>query len=96
MKDIEEILKILGICMTRPTNTRFVWINQSHYIQQILVKFGMKNAKPASTLMDSSIKLDNKISKILSQNNYELYQRIVRKIIFTVIVTWINIIFAMN
>ena len=60
------------------------------------MKFSMKNTKSVTIFMNSSIKLDNKTSKILSQNNHELYQRIVGKIIFAAIATWIDIVFAMN
>lgn len=42
MKDMGEVSKILGIHVTRPNG--FVWIDQNHYIQQILMEFNMENA----------------------------------------------------
>ena len=72
MKNMKEVSKILDIHVTR-SNNEFVQINQNHYIQQILMKFDMKNVKSAFILMSSSIKLDDKISKIFSQNDHELY-----------------------
>src|SRR5204863_5339528 len=65
MKNMRKVSKILNIHVTR-SNNEFVQINQNHYIQQILMKFDIKNAKSAFILMSSSIKLDDKISKILS------------------------------
>ena len=61
---MREVSKILNIHVTR--SNEFVQIDQNHYIQQILTEFDMKNAKSAFTLMSSSIKLDDKISQILS------------------------------
>jgi transposase InsO family protein len=96
MKDIREVSKVLGIRVTRPTNTGFVRIDQSHYIQQILMEFGMENSKPATTSMDPSIKLDNETSEILSRNDHELYRRIVGKTMFAAIATRIDIALAVN
>ena len=72
MKNIEKVLKILSIHVTRKSNSS-IKIDQNHYINQILVKFSMKNAKPAATSMNSSIKLDNQISEMLHKRDHELY-----------------------
>ena len=66
MKDMREVSKILDIHITRFINKEFVQIDQNYYIQQILMKFSMKNTKSAFTLMNNSIRLDDKISKVLS------------------------------
>ena len=94
MKDMGEVSKILGIHVTRPNG--FVRIGQNHYIQQILTEFGMENAKPASTPMSPSIKLDDETSEILSRNDHELYQKMIGKLMFAAIATWIDIAFAVN
>ena len=95
MKNMKKVLKILDIYITR-SNNEFVQINQNHYIQQILIKFDMKNTKLTFTLMNSSIKLDNKISQILSQQDHELYHKMMRKLMFTLIIIQINIIIIIN
>ena len=64
MKNMRKVLKILSIHVTR--FNEFVQIDQNHYIQQIFMKFSMKNTKSAFTLMNNSIRLDDKISKVLS------------------------------
>src|SRR5438034_11620159 len=89
MKDMGEVSKILGIHVTRPNG--FVRIDQNHYIQQILVEFGMENAKPASTPMNPSIKLDDETSEILDQDDHELYQRMIGKQMFGAVAVWIDI-----
>ena len=65
MKNMRKVSKILDIHVTR-FNNEFVQIDQNHYIQQILMKFDMKNAKSAFIFMSSSIKLDDEISQILN------------------------------
>ena len=72
MKNIGEVLKVLGIHVTRESNSS-IKINQNHYINQILVEFGMENAKSAATSMNSSIKLDNQISEMLFKKDHKLY-----------------------
>src|SRR5439155_990025 len=44
MKDLGEVKKILGIHVTRGPN-RSVKIDQHHYIQRVLVEFGMENTR---------------------------------------------------
>jgi hypothetical protein len=96
MKDMGEVSKVLGIHVTKPNNTGSVRINQNHYIHQILVEFGMENAKPASTPMSSSIKLDDETSKILSRDDHELYRRIIGKLMFAAVAVRIDIALAVN
>ena len=95
MKNMREVLKILGIHVTR-SNNGFVQIDQNHYIHQILTEFGMKKAKLTATFMNFSIKLDNQDSKVLSQQNHELYHRIMRKLMFALITVQIDIVTAVN
>ena len=95
MKDMGAVSKVLGIHVTRP-NTGFVRIDQNHYIQQILMEFGMENAKPTSTPMNPSIKLDDETSEILSRNDHELYRKMIGKLMFAAIATRIDIAFAVN
>src|SRR5438034_6606707 len=94
MKDMGEVSKILGIHVTRPNG--FVRIDQNHYIQQILTEFGMENAKPASTPMSPSIKLDDETSQILNQQDHKLYRKMVGKLMFASIAVRIDITTAVN
>src|SRR5436190_9400127 len=58
MKDLEAILKILGIHVTHKFNGS-IKIDQGHYIQQVLIEFSMENAKPALVPLSPSINLEN-------------------------------------
>jgi len=85
MKNMKKVSKILEIHVTRGTSDS-IKIDQSHYIHQILTEFDIEKAKPAATLMNFSIKLDNQDSKILSQQNHKLYHRMMEKLMFALIV----------
>ena len=94
MKNMKEISKILKIHVIRKTSD--IKIDQDHYIHQILTEFDMKKAKLTITLMNFSIKLDNQDSKVLSQQNHKLYCKIMKKLMFALIVIWIDIIITIN
>ncbi|XP_021714888.1 uncharacterized protein LOC110682853 [Chenopodium quinoa] len=55
MKDLGEANVILGIKITRTENG--VSLDQFHYIEKILKKYGYFDCKPASTPYDPSVKL---------------------------------------
>ncbi len=95
MKDMGEVSKVLGIHVTRPSGGG-LQIDQSHYIHQILMEFGMDNAKPTSTPMSPSIKLDDEASEILSQKDHELYRRMIGRLMFAAIAVRIDIATAVN
>ena len=60
------------------------------------MKFRMENAKPATTPMSSSIRLDDETSEILSQSDHELYWRIIGKLMFAAVAVQIDIAYAVN
>lgn len=55
MKDLGAATHILGMRITRGEN--FIALDQELYIQNILEKFGMENAKPVTTPMNASEKI---------------------------------------
>lgn len=73
-----------------------IQIDQGPYIHQILMKLSLAHSKPAALSMNSSIKLDDKSSKILSGNDHKLYWRTVWKLMFTAVIVRINIAFSIN
>ena len=73
MKNLKTVSKILEIHMTHKTDD-FIKINQAHYIQQVLAEFDMKHSKHTSVSLFSSINLKNEISKLLNEDNHELYR----------------------
>jgi hypothetical protein len=56
MSMIEELKYFLGFQVKQLQKGTF--ISQTKYIQDILIKFGMKDVKPIKTLMETNVHLD--------------------------------------
>ena len=59
MTDLGEMKKILGIQVIRDREAGTLKIVQSTYIDKILARFNMAEAKPVTTPLPKNIKLDN-------------------------------------
>ena len=57
MKDLGPAKKILGMEIYRYQPRRKIFLSQKSYIEKILSKFGMSNAKPLSTPSDANFRL---------------------------------------
>jgi ATP-binding cassette subfamily B (MDR/TAP) protein 1 len=57
MKDMGAAKKILGISITRDRKEKKLWLSQEHYIQKVLERFNMENAKAVSTPLATRFKL---------------------------------------
>ena len=57
VKDMGDLYHFLGVKVMQNTQTGEVWIGQEAYAQRVLQNFGMENAKPIDTPVDSSSKL---------------------------------------
>ena len=51
MKDLSPLRKILGMKILRVKAKRLLYLSQSGYIQKILERFGMKEAKLVALLL---------------------------------------------
>ena len=58
MKDLGAAKKILGMRITRQENHKLA-LSQGEYIEKVLERFRMQNAKPISTPLASHFKLIN-------------------------------------
>ena len=57
MKDLGTAKKILGIRITRDRKNHKLTLSQGEYIEKVLDRFRMENAKPVSTNLASYFKL---------------------------------------
>jgi hypothetical protein len=57
MKDLGAAKKILGMRITRDRKNRRLTLSQGEYIEKVLERFTMHNAKPVSTPLASHFKL---------------------------------------
>lgn len=71
MKDLGKLHYCLGITVLRDENT--IQLHQRFYLQQVLNRFGMQDAKPVSTPADPNTKLqkDDGISKPVDPTVYQ-------------------------
>ena len=73
MKDMGELSYILGISVIQDKEKNCVILHQKHYIEAILQKYGMDNAKPVATPADANVKLrkSDGVSKPVDQHTYQ-------------------------
>ena len=73
VKDIGELRYFLGVKIIQNQRTGEVWIGQPVYGETVLQRFGMKDAKPVHTPLDTSTKL-TKATEDYGGVNQKLYQ----------------------
>ena len=61
MKDLGPAQQILGMKIVRERTSRKLWLSQEKYIERVLERFNMKNAKPVSTPLAGHLKLSKKM-----------------------------------
>jgi len=57
MTDCGDIHYFLGIQIQRDQQNHTITLSQEHFIEQVLRRFRMSDAKPAATPLDVSVKL---------------------------------------
>ena len=62
MKELGQARHILGMRIERNRTTKTLWLSKSNYIQKVLKRFNMDNAKPTSTLLPTTIRLSDRDS----------------------------------
>ena len=57
MKDLDATKKILGMEIRRDRDTKKLWLSQKGYVEKVLERFNMNNAKPVSKPLANHFKL---------------------------------------
>ena len=60
MKDLSPTKKILRMEITRDRKNRKLWQSQERYVERILERFNMKEAKPTNTPLGGHFKLNKR------------------------------------
>lgn len=95
MKEIGEAASCLGITIRQGEN--FIEIDQSHYVRQVLERFGMINCKAAVTPSDVNVKLSaNMWNEEISLVGKVPYQEIIGSLLYLSGATRPDIAFATN
>ena len=84
MSDMGPLHYILGVSIIQDSTTGGLWLHQSTYIDQLLEKYRLVEAKPVSTPLDVNVKLvkEDGVSKSADQ---KLYQSIVGSLLYVAI-----------
>ena len=61
MKDLGAAKKILGMKITRDRKNRKLTLSQGEYIEKVLERFNMQDAKPVSTPLATHFKLSKEM-----------------------------------
>jgi len=59
MKDLGDAKKFLGMEIRRNRSSKKLWLSQQSYVEKVLDRFGMSNAKPVSTPLANHFKLSS-------------------------------------
>jgi len=95
MKDIGPAASCLGITINQGSN--FIEIDQSHYVKQIIERFGMRDCKPVKTPYDSNQKLSiNMWNEENSLVGKIPYQELIGSLLYLSGATRPDIAFAVN
>ena len=68
IKDLDVAKRILGMRISRDRVNRKLELLQAEYVEKILERFNMKNAKPVSTPLASHFRLSKQQAPITDEN----------------------------
>ena len=73
MTDMGKLHYCLGVTVVQDESNKCVWLHQEQYIQRLLEKYGMSEAKISSTPADTSVRLkkDDGVSKEVDPIAYQ-------------------------
>ena len=100
MKDLGKAQKILGISIERNRSSSILKLCQSSYLQKVISKFSMENAKPASVPLGGHYKLSADQCPVTEQEKEEMinvpYSNAVGSIMYNMICTRPNLAYSIS
>ena len=72
MKDLGNAQRILGMEIQRDRKQRVLRLTQTQYIEKVLSRFGMENAKPVATPLGSQFKLSRDMCPTSDENKRDM------------------------
>ena len=72
MKDLGPAKQILGVEITRDRKNRRLWLSQERYVERILERFNMKEAKPVTTPLGGHYKLSKSLCPSTEEENKKM------------------------
>ena len=95
LKDLGDLSYFLGVKVVQDISKGQVWIGQPSYIENVLERFGMEDAKPVETPVDPSQKLC-KATDNCTLCDQEQYQSAVGSLLYLSVKTRPDITFAVS
>lgn len=100
MKDLGEASSVLGVRITRYEDDNSISIDQTHYIEEILKRFGMFECNPLSVPLDPNQKLTSSMCPSSPEEKDEMskkpYMQAIGSLLFAAQITRPDISFAVN
>ena len=100
MKDLGHAKQILGMRITRLRDKRKIYLSQKKYIECVLERFNMKNAKLVSIHLAGHMKLSNKmcpIAREIKENISKVpYSSVVGSLMYQMVCTRTDIAHAVG
>lgn len=100
MKDLGDASSVLGVRITRNDDDNSISIDQSHYIAEILKRFGMADCNPVSTPIDPNQKISSKMCPTEQHEKEEMskkpYMQAIGSLLFAAQITRPDISYAVN
>lgn len=103
MRDLGELRTILGLEISRERKLRLLTLSQEKYIDKILERHGMQDARPCATPLDTNTRLRSRMqsnqdlhSREGKQVSLEVYQFAVRSLMYAMLGTRPDIAYAVG
>ena len=100
MKDLGEAKQILGMRIKRDRKQRKLWLSQEDYVEKVLKRFNMENAKAVSTPLAAHFKLSKQLCPTTQEARDEMirvpYASAVGSLMYAMVCTRPDIVQAMG
>ena len=100
MKDLGPAKQILGMEITRDRKNRRLWLSQERYVERILERFNMKEAKPVTTPLGGHCKLSKSSCPSTEEENKKMvvipYSSAVGSLMYAMVCTRLDIAHAVG
>ena len=100
MKDLGPAKQILGMEITRDRKNRRLWLSQERYVERILERFNMKEAKPVTTPLGGHYKLSKSSCPSTEEENKKMavipYSSAVGSLMYAMVCTRPDIVHAVG
>ena len=95
MKDLCPVKQILGMEITRDRKNRILGLSQERYVELILERFNMKEAKPVHTPLGGHFKLSKRSCPLAEEENKKIvaipYSLVVGSLMYAMVGTRLDI-----